>query len=248
MVDHGGHKTTAFVRFRHKLDSGGREWRRVTRTLNPWVADSRPRSARGEVQPCGQCENAESGSTHCRGGLGLGLARMALVSDERRDHLRGSRRPAILQQLQLRQMTVRLFAWFPPQPLLRHQAESDQRGQVRAFSPSAAGPTGRGPWPPSSRPRSSALVCWWTAAHGGKVVGSIRHGEPARTIQRRALKTPRRSCRRCAGRPGSSRVEQDQVLDDERPLLVSHIGPVRIADLHAAHLRQVHDTLSASAT
>src|SRR3954452_11530578 len=40
-------------------------------------------------------------------------------------------------------------------------------------------------------------VCWYTNSHGGRLVGSIRHDAPARTIHRSPLKTSRNSYFRC---------------------------------------------------
>ena len=40
-------------------------------------------------------------------------------------------------------------------------------------------------------------VCWYTLYQGGRSLGIIRHGAPARTIQRNPLKTSRKLCSRC---------------------------------------------------
>jgi len=40
-------------------------------------------------------------------------------------------------------------------------------------------------------------VCWWTAVYGGRSWGNNRHGQPARTIQRKALKSAREGYSRC---------------------------------------------------
>ena len=45
--------------------------------------------------------------------------------------------------------------------------------------------------------RLQRSVCGWTAVHGGSSWGSKRHGQPARTIQRNALKIARSECSRC---------------------------------------------------
>src|SRR5919205_923509 len=47
-------------------------------------------------------------------------------------------------------------------------------------------------------------VCWYTTGQGGSSCGSNRQGAPARTIQRRALKTSRSSYRRWPASSGSS--------------------------------------------
>src|ERR1700761_7429420 len=44
---------------------------------------------------------------------------------------------------------------------------------------------------------SHRWVCWYTISHGGKLLGIILHGAPARTIQRNALNISRSSYRRC---------------------------------------------------
>ena len=49
----------------------------------------------------------------------------------------------------------------------------------------------------SKQPASSQRrLCWWTASQGGRSLGNSRHGAPARTSLRRALKTSRKSCSR----------------------------------------------------
>src|SRR6266516_1484943 len=44
---------------------------------------------------------------------------------------------------------------------------------------------------------SHRWVCWYTAAHGGKSCGIMRHCAPVRTSQRKPLNTSRRGCSRC---------------------------------------------------
>jgi hypothetical protein len=43
---------------------------------------------------------------------------------------------------------------------------------------------------------SQRWLCWSTGGHGGRSCGSIRHAAPARTIQRRPVKTSRKRCSR----------------------------------------------------
>src|SRR6516225_1547025 len=43
----------------------------------------------------------------------------------------------------------------------------------------------------------SLCVCWYTSSRGGKLLGSIRHGAPARAVQRDTLNISRSSYLRC---------------------------------------------------
>ena len=52
--------------------------------------------------------------------------------------------------------------------------------------------------PASEQGRAQRSPCWTTACQGGRSLSSIRHGQPALTIQRRASNTSRKGCTRWA--------------------------------------------------
>ena len=80
--------------------------------------------------------------------------------------------------------------------------------------------------------RSQRLACCSTAVHGGRSLGSIRHGQSARTNQRNALNNSRKGCTRC----GASSFHQGQIRDDKLPLFIADIARIRFA----AHGRQAY--------